>query len=123
MKHDKPEQEPPPIYESQPPTWLPKSHRTADVGEPRDILMKSYPIIFIHTGYPGFHPPCPGQDEDVLSDKHVKDGFLLPLPVPVSLQSINSSLMTDMMIRMSIKVLPLLFSSRTQSVTGYSTRA
>ncbi|KAG1745538.1 uncharacterized protein EDB91DRAFT_1236376 [Suillus paluster] len=69
MKHDKREQEPSPIYESQPPPWLPKSHRTADVG------------------YPGFHPPRPGQDEDVLSDKHIKDGFLLPLPVSDEYQS------------------------------------
>ncbi|OAX39947.1 hypothetical protein K503DRAFT_781763 [Rhizopogon vinicolor AM-OR11-026] len=75
MKHDKPEQEPSPIYESQPPTWLPKSHRTADVG------------------YPDYHPPCPGQDEDVLSDKHVKDGFLLPLPVPDEHQSAATTLL------------------------------
>jgi hypothetical protein len=45
------------------------------------------PSCFHHSsGHPGFHPPCPGQDEDVLSDKHVKDGFLLPLAVPVSLR-------------------------------------
>lgn len=70
MKQDKLGQEPPsPIYESQPPPWLPKSHRTADVG------------------YPGFHPPRPGQDEDVLSDKHIKEGFMLPLPVPDEHQS------------------------------------
>ncbi|KAG1837915.1 hypothetical protein DFJ58DRAFT_862003 [Suillus subalutaceus] len=70
MKQEKRGQEPPsPIYESLPPPWLPKSHRTADVG------------------YPGFHPPRPGQDEDVLSDKHIKDGFLLPLPVPDEHQS------------------------------------
>jgi len=46
------------------------------------------PFLYI-IGYPGFHPPRPGQDEDVLSDKHIKDGFLLPLPVPVSLRLIN----------------------------------
>ncbi|KAG1727617.1 hypothetical protein EDB19DRAFT_1897524 [Suillus lakei] len=70
MKQDKRGQElPSPIYESQPPPWLPKSHRTADVG------------------YPGFHPPRLGQDEDVLSDKHIKDGFLLPLPVSDEHQS------------------------------------
>lgn len=70
MKQEKRGQEPPsPIYESLPPAWLPKSHKTADVG------------------YPGFHPPRPGQDEDVLSDKHIKDGFLLPLPVPDEHQS------------------------------------
>jgi len=85
MNHDKPEQDLPPIYESQPPTWLPKTHKSADVGEPCHTTSKPYRIIFIHTGYPNFHPPCPGQDEDVLSDKHIKDGFLLSLPVPVSL--------------------------------------
>ncbi|KAG2121417.1 hypothetical protein BD769DRAFT_1629455 [Suillus cothurnatus] len=70
MKQEKRGQEPPsPIYESLPPPWLPKSHKSADVG------------------YPGFHPPRPGQDEDVLSDKHIKDGFLLPLPVPDEHQS------------------------------------
>ncbi|KAG1807740.1 hypothetical protein EV424DRAFT_1575826 [Suillus variegatus] len=38
-------------------------------------------------GYPNFHPPRPGQDEDVLSDKHIKDDFLLLLPVPDDHQS------------------------------------
>jgi len=48
MKHDKHEQEPFSIYESQPPTWLPKSHRTADIGEPLLLLSKFYRIVFIH---------------------------------------------------------------------------
>jgi mediator of RNA polymerase II transcription subunit 12 len=93
MKEEKRGQEPPsPIYESLPPPWLPKSHRTADVGEhPR--LCKHLPNhSYACLGYPGFHPPRPGQDEDVLSDKHIKDGFLLPLPVPVSLRLIHLKL-------------------------------
>lgn len=48
-----------PIYESRPPKWLPKSHATADLG------------------YPGFFPPKPGQDEDVLSEVRVRTGFVL----------------------------------------------
>ncbi|KAF9453917.1 hypothetical protein P691DRAFT_798859 [Macrolepiota fuliginosa MF-IS2] len=48
-----------PIYESQPPKWLPKSHATADLG------------------YPGFFPPKPGQDEDLLSETRVRTGFVL----------------------------------------------
>ncbi|KAF4567767.1 RNA polymerase II mediator complex subunit [Pleurotus pulmonarius] len=45
------------VYESLPPTWLPKTHKSGDLG------------------YPGFYPPRPGQDEDVLSDYNVKNGF------------------------------------------------
>ncbi|KAH7905552.1 hypothetical protein BJ138DRAFT_1072652 [Hygrophoropsis aurantiaca] len=48
-----------PVYESHPPQWLPKSHKSADIG------------------YPGFYPPRPGQDEDILSETHVKNGFVL----------------------------------------------
>ncbi|KIJ67463.1 hypothetical protein HYDPIDRAFT_108239 [Hydnomerulius pinastri MD-312] len=53
------EKDPLPVYESHPPSWIPASHKSADVG------------------YPGFHPPHPAQDEDVLSESHVKTGFLL----------------------------------------------
>ncbi|KAJ7078858.1 hypothetical protein B0H15DRAFT_526897 [Mycena belliarum] len=49
-----------PLYESHPPHWLPKSHTSADLG------------------YPGFHPPRPGQDEDVLTTENVRNGFTLP---------------------------------------------
>lgn len=35
-------------------------------------------------GYPGFHPPRPGQDEDVLTDANVKQGFQLGQQVIVS---------------------------------------
>ena len=41
-------------------------------------------------GYSGFHPPHPGQDEDILSDANVKNGFVLGHPVSVSLS--NSAL-------------------------------
>ncbi|KAJ7251846.1 hypothetical protein B0H12DRAFT_1202710 [Mycena haematopus] len=41
--------DPLPLYESRPPDWLPKAHVSADLG------------------YTGFHPPRPGQDEDVLT--------------------------------------------------------
>ncbi|KAH7888428.1 hypothetical protein F5I97DRAFT_1803562 [Phlebopus sp. FC_14] len=56
---NKREKESLPTYESHPPSWLPASHKSADVG------------------YPGFYPPYPGQDEDLLSESHVKSGFIL----------------------------------------------
>lgn len=31
----------------------------------------------VSAGYLGFHPPYPGQDEDVLSEQNVKSGFVL----------------------------------------------
>ncbi|KDQ49550.1 hypothetical protein JAAARDRAFT_42784 [Jaapia argillacea MUCL 33604] len=46
-----------PIYQSKPPEWLPKVSTSADLG-------------FI-----GFHPPYPGQPEDILSEPHIKNGF------------------------------------------------
>ncbi|KAJ7039194.1 hypothetical protein C8F04DRAFT_1087468 [Mycena alexandri] len=49
-----------PVYESHPPDWLPKSHISADLG------------------YTGFHPPRPGQDEDVLTAENVRNGFPQP---------------------------------------------
>ncbi|KAI6129405.1 hypothetical protein EDD16DRAFT_1690096 [Pisolithus croceorrhizus] len=49
--------DPLPIYECHPPAWVPSTHRVADVG------------------YPGFDPPHPGQEEDVLSDVNIKAGF------------------------------------------------
>ncbi|KAK7057438.1 Med12 domain-containing protein [Favolaschia claudopus] len=52
--------DPLPLYDSQPPEWLPKSHLSGDLG------------------YPGFHPPRPNQDEDVLTAENVKNGFILP---------------------------------------------
>lgn len=58
-KRDKDSQgdHPLPIYECHPPAWVPSTHRVADVG------------------YPGFDPPHPGQEEDVLSDVNIKAGF------------------------------------------------
>ncbi|KAJ7502832.1 hypothetical protein B0H11DRAFT_1986564 [Mycena galericulata] len=49
-----------PLYESHPPDWLPRAHVSADLG------------------YTGFHPPRPGQDEDVLTTENVRNGFALP---------------------------------------------
>ncbi|KAL0581804.1 RNA polymerase II mediator complex subunit [Marasmius crinis-equi] len=56
-------QEPLPTYESHPPEWLPKAHADADLG------------------YAGFHPPRPGQDEDLLSEYNVKNGYHLGFTV------------------------------------------
>ncbi|KAF9484513.1 hypothetical protein BDN70DRAFT_872547 [Pholiota conissans] len=67
-----------PAYESHPPSWLPKIHGSADLG------------------YAGFHPPRPGQAEDVLSDSNVKNGYILGQAVSVETFSaqtmINESL-------------------------------
>ncbi|KAJ7072521.1 hypothetical protein C8F01DRAFT_1104256 [Mycena amicta] len=46
--------------ESRPPPWLPATHASADIG------------------YTGFHPPRPGQDEDVLTTDNIRNGFNLP---------------------------------------------
>lgn len=35
-------------------------------------------------GYPGFYPPRPGQEEDVMSQANIKRGLILGEPVPVS---------------------------------------
>ncbi|KAJ4468328.1 hypothetical protein J3R30DRAFT_3305964 [Lentinula aciculospora] len=55
----------PPVFQLHPPEWLPKTHNSADLG------------------YPNFHPPCPGQEEDVLSESNLKNGFVLPQVVLV----------------------------------------
>nr|GAT57732.1 predicted protein [Mycena chlorophos] len=52
--------QPLPLYQSQPPDWLPKAHASADIG------------------YPGFHPPRPGQDEDVLTGENIRNGYTIP---------------------------------------------
>ncbi|KZT67178.1 hypothetical protein DAEQUDRAFT_673722 [Daedalea quercina L-15889] len=49
-----------PIYELHPPPWLPKTHTSADIG------------------YTGFHPPRPGDVEEVLTDVTVQNGLILP---------------------------------------------
>ncbi|KAF5370753.1 hypothetical protein D9758_002110 [Tetrapyrgos nigripes] len=65
---------PPPVYESYPPNWLPLSHKHADIG------------------YPGFFPPRPGQDEDVLSEYNVKNGYQLPSAISAETYSSQSSI-------------------------------
>ncbi|KAJ8455905.1 hypothetical protein ONZ45_g18844 [Pleurotus djamor] len=59
-----------PVYDSRPPPWLPKAHKHGELG------------------YPGFHPPRPGQDEDILSEQNVKNGFVADHPV--SAESFNA---------------------------------
>ncbi|KAJ7755754.1 hypothetical protein DFH07DRAFT_490213 [Mycena maculata] len=94
-----------PLYESQPPDWLPKAHVSADLG------------------YTGFHPPRPGQDEDVLTTKNIQNGFTLPKFVPaerfsakaVIHENIRSSdallkleeLMNDVFIRRAERISPI----------------
>ncbi|KAF9528525.1 hypothetical protein CPB83DRAFT_314750 [Crepidotus variabilis] len=70
-KKEEKQAEPLPVYESHPPGWLPKLHASADVG------------------YPGFHPPRPRQDEDVLTTATIKDGLPYKLPVSVEYFSYN----------------------------------
>lgn len=49
----------------------------------------------IFAGYAGFHPPRPGQDEDVLSAANVKHGFILAHPVLVSIDvSVDAAVIT-----------------------------
>jgi mediator of RNA polymerase II transcription subunit 12, fungi type len=72
-----------PVYECQPPTWLPAIHGAADLGayDSHGEFVKGTESQTL--GYPGFHPPKPGQDEDILSAKHVKEGFAMSNPVNV----------------------------------------
>jgi len=61
-------------YEAEPPAWLTTSHSTADLGQsfPCSITVRT---LTLRTGYPGFHPPRPDQEEDLLSDHNVKQGY------------------------------------------------
>ncbi|KAI0071713.1 hypothetical protein K474DRAFT_1733093 [Panus rudis PR-1116 ss-1] len=51
------DKDPPAIYKSQPPEWLPKVHATSDLG------------------YTGFYPPRPDQTEEVLTESNIKHGL------------------------------------------------
>lgn len=75
-----------PVYESHPPEWLPKIHGSADLGgAPRWQSFSSISLLIIYlSGYAGFHPPRPGQDEDALSEPNVKNGYILAQAVSVS---------------------------------------
>ncbi|KAF5388867.1 hypothetical protein D9757_005681 [Collybiopsis confluens] len=66
------------VYELQPPEWLPKTHNTADLG------------------YPNFHPPRPGQDEDILSEVNLKNGFVMPQVIDAETYSSQSSICKDL---------------------------
>ncbi|KAH9945672.1 hypothetical protein B0H21DRAFT_744154 [Amylocystis lapponica] len=57
------DKEPLPIYESEPPEWLPKIHATADLG------------------YIGFYPPRPNEEEELLTERNVRDGLAITVPV------------------------------------------
>ncbi|KAL5506968.1 SRB8 [Sanghuangporus vaninii] len=57
------DREKPPIYECSPPTWLPKTSNSADLG-------------FIN-----FFPPRPSEDGDVLNESTIKNGFKLNQPI------------------------------------------
>ncbi|KAF5386158.1 hypothetical protein D9615_002361 [Tricholomella constricta] len=67
-----------PIFESHPPAWLPKVHTSADLG------------------YLGFHPPRVGQDEDLLSEANVKNGFVLGHQVSAETFSAHSIINGDL---------------------------
>ena len=47
-------------------------------------------MICLLLGYPGFHPPRPGQDEDKLSENNIKNGFILGQPVSVRFHNESS---------------------------------
>ncbi|KAI0829604.1 hypothetical protein BC628DRAFT_1314187 [Trametes gibbosa] len=59
------DKEPLPVYELRPPEWLPRAH------------------VSRNAGYMGFYPPRPGDPEEVLSAKNVKEGLMLPHEVSV----------------------------------------
>ncbi|KAF9070892.1 hypothetical protein BDP27DRAFT_1419656 [Rhodocollybia butyracea] len=63
-----------PVYRVHPPEWLPKTHNSGDLG------------------YPNFHPPRPGQDEDILSEANVKNGFILAQAVTAETYSSQASI-------------------------------
>ncbi|KAK0226153.1 hypothetical protein IW262DRAFT_1457387 [Armillaria fumosa] len=62
-----------PLYKSQPPAWLPKAHSAGELG------------------YPGFYPPHSGQEEDILSESNIKNGFVLPPSVQMETFSAQST--------------------------------
>ncbi|RDB24995.1 Mediator of RNA polymerase II transcription subunit 12 [Hypsizygus marmoreus] len=91
-----------PLYKSHPPDWLPKVHASADLG------------------YPGFFPPRAGQDEDVLSEANVKNGFVLGHQVSAetfSAQSIiNEDLRSDATISSLEALMNAVFIRRADSI-------
>ncbi|KAJ7594649.1 hypothetical protein C8J56DRAFT_444559 [Mycena floridula] len=46
-------------YESHPPSWLPKAHSSAELG------------------HPGYYPPQPHKNEDILTGPSIKNGYIL----------------------------------------------
>lgn len=57
-----------------PPPWQAPYHRTADLG----MLSPLYRLLisdFVFPGYPDFHPPRPGQEEDSMAEAYVKQGY------------------------------------------------
>lgn len=81
MAQDGPGKDKPAIYQSVPPKWLPTSSTSGDLGERLYLDQLSDVSNISHTrnlqGFPGFYPPYPGQEEDLLTDSNVKSGFTL----------------------------------------------
>lgn len=72
----------PPVYECQPPPWLPKVHTAADLG----TFVLSILIccsLYFSLGYVGFFPPRPDQEEEVLTENNVKNGLHQVAYIPV----------------------------------------
>jgi len=76
-----------PFYESHPPAWLPKIHSSGDLGIIH--FSRLLHVLNLSSGYPGFHPPRPRQDEDILTTANVKDGVQYKLPISVSGTTLN----------------------------------
>ncbi|THV06762.1 hypothetical protein K435DRAFT_711026 [Dendrothele bispora CBS 962.96] len=91
-----------PVYELCPPNWLPLSHKHADIG------------------YPGFFPPRPGQDEDVLSEVNVKNGFQLSYTTSAetysSQQSISENLRSHATVSKLEDLMNEVFSRRAKQI-------
>lgn len=59
----------------QPPPWQAPYHKTADLGGPLVLSVEVSLLTSYLAGYPDFHPPRPGQEEDSMAEAYVKNGY------------------------------------------------
>ncbi|KAH9858392.1 hypothetical protein C2E23DRAFT_767676 [Lenzites betulinus] len=96
------EKEPLSVYELRPPEWLPKAHVSRNVG------------------YMGFYPPRPGDAEESLSEKNVKQGLTIAPEIPAEHYSqqheIRKRLMHDDALSALEDVMNQIFARRAETV-------
>ncbi|EPQ57624.1 hypothetical protein GLOTRDRAFT_137894 [Gloeophyllum trabeum ATCC 11539] len=101
MRESRPDKVDPPIYELRPPEWLPKVSTSADLG------------------YIGFHPPHPGQPEDVLSQSNIQNGFSVGHTVSAetftSVEAVNQHLKGEVLTELD-DFMNQVFARRAESV-------